>query len=378
MATMRQLTFEGRGELHWAEVPEPALSGDGDALVRPIAVATCDLDPLIVRGATPFDGPLPLGHECVAEVVEVADGVEMRPGRLVSVPFQISCGRCERCRRGQTAHCESVPWQSAYGLPPHGQEWGGFLSDLVRVPYADHMLVELSDGIEPSAAASVSDNVVDAWRTVAPPLAEEPGAEVLVVGGAGPGSIGLYAVAIAAALDASRITYVDGDERRRGIAAELGAETVAGLPAERLGPFAITVDASADPAGLALAIRSTGADGACTSTGIYFQNQVPLPLFEAYVTGIRFLTGRVHARPAIPAVIELIASGRLDPGLVTTRIAGWEEAPAAVAEGEFVKLVFGRERRPEPAPEAAGPVAPRLRSGPAAEWALPVDGRSYG
>ncbi len=342
MAMMRQLTFESPGELRWVEVPEPALSGDGDALVRPVAVATCDLDAPIVRGETPFVGPLPLGHECVAEVVDVAAGVEVRPGRLVSVPFQISCGRCKRCQRGQTAHCESVPWQSAYGLPPHGQQWGGFLSDLVRVPYADHMLVELPEGIEPGAVASVSDNVVDAWRTVAPFLAEEPGADVLVVGGGGPGSIGLYAVGIAAALDASRITYVDSDEDRRRIAGELGAETVAGLPAERLGPFAITVDAGADPAGLALAVRSTGADGVCTSVGIYFENQVPLPLFEAYVTGLRFLTGRVHARPAIPAAIELIASGRFDPGLVTTRIAGWEEAPDALAEGGFVKLVFGR------------------------------------
>jgi alcohol dehydrogenase len=341
---LRQLTFEGPGELRWADVPEPALSGDGDALVRPVAVATCDLDPLIVRGVTPFGGPLPLGHECVAEVVQVADRVGLQPGALVSVPFQISCGRCERCRRGQTAHCESVPWQSAYGLPPHGQRWGGFLSDLARVPSADHMLVELPEGVDPGAAASVSDNLVDAWRTVGPLLAEEPGADVLVVGGAGPGSIGLYAVAVAAALDALQITYVDGDERRRQVAAGLGAETIADMPAERLGPFAITVDASADPAGLALAVRSTGADGACTSTGIYFENQVPLPLFEAYVSGVRFFTGRVHARPAIPEVIELIASGRLDPALITTRVAGWDEAPQALTEGEFVKLVFARDR----------------------------------
>jgi alcohol dehydrogenase len=213
------------------------------------------------------------------------------------------------------------------------------------------MLVELPDGIEPAAAASVSDNLVDAWRTVAPFLAEEPGAGVLVVGGGGQGSIGLYAVGIAAALDASRITYVDGDEGRCRIAGELGAETVAELPDQRLGPFAITVDAGADPAGLALAVRSTARDGVCTSVGIYFQNEVPLPLFEAYVTGVRFLTGRVHARPAIPAAIELIASGRLDPGLVTTRIAGWEEAPSALAEGEFVKLVFDRGA-PDP-PETA-------------------------
>jgi alcohol dehydrogenase len=50
---VRQLTFESAGELRWAEVPAPALDGDGDALVRPIAVATCDLDAPIVRGEPP-------------------------------------------------------------------------------------------------------------------------------------------------------------------------------------------------------------------------------------------------------------------------------------------------------------------------------------
>jgi alcohol dehydrogenase len=341
---MRQLTYHEAGRVRWEEVPEPALEGEGEALVRPIAVATCDLDTAIVRGGV-FGGPLPLGHECVAEVVDVGESVSgFSPGQLVSVPFQISCGGCPRCAIGQTAHCESVPSQSAYGLPPRAAKWGGFLSDLVRVPYAEQMLVPLPDGVDPAAAASVSDNLVDGWRTVAPYLDEDPGASVLVVGGGGPGSIGLYASAIAVAMGSPRVVYVDTDERRLSIAQELGAEVVAGLPGERLGPFPITVDASADPAGLALAVGSTGPDGVCTSTGIYFTNDTPLPMFEAYVSGITFRTGRVHARPAIPPALELIAAGRLHPELVTTRCAGWEEAPEALAEAEFVKLVFVRER----------------------------------
>src|SRR5437773_147589 len=81
----------------------------------------------------------------------------------------------------------------------------------------------LAEGVDPAAAASVSDNIVDAWRTVAPYLADDPGASVLVVGGAGPGSIGLYAAGIAAALGSPRVVYVDDDERRLAIARELGA-----------------------------------------------------------------------------------------------------------------------------------------------------------
>jgi threonine dehydrogenase-like Zn-dependent dehydrogenase len=330
--------------LEWEEAAEPGLMESTDALVRPLAVATCDLDAMMVLGQTPFAGPLPMGHECVAEVIDVGDPSRATgPGRLVSVPFQISCGECARCRRGQTGNCESVPWQSAYGLPPHGAQWGGFLSDLVRVPFAEQMLVPLPEGVAPTAVASVSDNIVDAWRTVGPLLAEQPDASVLVVAGLGPGSIALYAAGIAVALGSPRVAYVDGNERRLAIAAELGAEIVEGPLGEPPGSFEVTVDASADPDGLRLAVRSTAADGYCTSTGIYFQNDVSLPLFEAYVRGITFRTGRVHARPAIPAVLDLIASGRLHPELVTTRVAAWDDAPAALAEADFVKLVFARE-----------------------------------
>src|SRR5262245_60984501 len=194
--------------MEWREAPAPRLSSDGAALVRPRVVATCDLDALIISGKSPFPPPFPVGHECVAEVVEVGDTVRaVRPGQRVSVPFQISCGECERCRRGLTGNCTSVAFMSSYGFGPAVEQWGGFLSDTVCVPYADHMLVPVPDGLEPAAVASASDNLSDAWRAVAPPLAAEPGAPVLVVGGASSGSIGLYAAALAVALGASSVLY---------------------------------------------------------------------------------------------------------------------------------------------------------------------------
>src|SRR3712207_6816030 len=131
------------------------------------------------------------------------------PGSLVTVPFQISCGECERCRRGHTGNCETVPRLSMYGLAPLGGDWGGFLSDTVRVPYAAHMLIPLPAGVDPAAAASVSDNVPDGWRAVAEPLERYPGGPVLICGGAP--SITLYAVAAAIALGAERVDYADQD-----------------------------------------------------------------------------------------------------------------------------------------------------------------------
>ena len=72
---MQQLTYTAANTLEWRDAPEPALSSDAAALVRPRAVATCDLDALIIGGSSPFPPPFPIGHECVAEVVEVGDAV---------------------------------------------------------------------------------------------------------------------------------------------------------------------------------------------------------------------------------------------------------------------------------------------------------------
>src|SRR5271166_739184 len=288
---MQQLTYTARNTLQWREAAEPTLTSDRAALVRPVAVATCDLDALIITGGSPFPPPFPIGHECVAEVVEVGDAVEgLDAGGLVSVPFQISCGACQACRGGRSGNCTEVPFMSTYGFGPAVETWGGFLSDLVCVPYAEHMLVPVPPGVQPAAVASASDNLSDAWRAVGPALAEEPAADVLVVGGAGAGSIGLYAAALAVALGSRSVLYVDADASRRQMASDLGAQTLAETP-RRVGPYPITVDSSGHPDGIGLALRSTAPDGVCTSTAIYFGEPPALPLLEMYTKGITFRTG---------------------------------------------------------------------------------------
>ncbi len=339
---MQQLTYTAPHELQWHDAPEPQMSGDGAALVRPVAVATCDLDALILAGESPFAPPFAVGHECVAEVIDAGDDVSsFERGQLVSVPFQISCGFCEPCRRGRSGNCASVDFMSTYGFGPAVARWGGFLCDLVCVPYAEHMLVPLPAGVSPASVASASDNIADAWRAVAPPLQDEPGAPVLVVGGAGSGSIGLYAVALALGLRAESVTYVDADDDRRATAASLGAQTLAETP-QRLGPFAVTVDSSADADGLALALRSTAPDGVCTSTAIYFGDQPALPLLEMYTKGITFKTGRANAREAMPHVLAMAAAGALAPEQVTTRTVAWRDAAEALLARDWCKLVIER------------------------------------
>ena len=336
---MQELNFIDKGLLEWRDAAEPKLQGDGEVLVRPLAVATCDLDLLLVRGLAPVEEPFPFGHEGVAEVTEVGDAVEgVAPGDLVSVPFQISCGECETCRRGHTGNCERVERMAMYGLPM-GTNYGGFLSDSVRVPFAGAMLVPIPEGVEPASVASLSDNIPDAWRTVGPQLAERPGAPVLIC--ASGAAIALYATSIALALGAEQVDMAGGNSFLRERAEELGANLLEKEFPKRFGPYPITVDASGDPDGLACALRSTEPEGICTSIGIYFSETTPVPLLEMFTKGIRFHTGRCHARPAMEPLLDLVREGSFEPQRVTGETARWEEAPEAIA-GHRSKLVISR------------------------------------
>jgi alcohol dehydrogenase len=350
---LQELTFIEPGVVEWREMPEPSLQSAREVLVRPLAVATCDLDAAIITGRAPFVGPFPLGHEFVAEVTDVGDdvsGVEI--GERYAVPFQICCGACANCRRGMTETCMAVPARAMYGLGPVGGDWGGALSERLRVPFPEFMLVPLPDGLDLAAATSVSDNIPDAWRAVAPLLAERPGAEVLIIGGEGGRSIGLYACALALALGAERVDFVDHVPAQLELAQSLGANPIeADGPAQggpyeahfmrRLGPYEITVDTSAHPDGLALALRSTAPGGTCTAVGIFYEEYTRVPLLEMYSAGVTLRHGRVAARAAMPAIFQLIADGRFNPASVITATASWEDAADALLEAP-VKLAICR------------------------------------
>jgi threonine dehydrogenase-like Zn-dependent dehydrogenase len=332
---MRQLTFHEAGRYDWREVPEPTITAPQQALVKPTVVACCDLDVGVSQGWLPVPPGHAVGHEGLAEVVAVGDDVTgVRVGDRVVVPFQISCGTCPSCRRGVTGSCGSLPLMSTYGMAPiSGLDGGGFLSDLVLVPYADAMLVPVAETLDPvalTALASLSDNIPDGWRTIGPFAGElesldEVDRRVLVVGRL---SIGLYAAAFAAALGA-HVDYVDTDPQRLAAAEKLGAAAHdVAKPDKSWDRYPVTVHTSAEPALLAATLRATWPDGVCTDTGVYFQPTVEMPLRAMYTRGVRFVTGRVNARAVIPRVLEFLADG-LDLSPAVDRVVAWNDAPSA-------------------------------------------------
>lgn len=375
---MQQLTCIRKNTLEWRDVPAPVLTTPEAALVRPFVAARCDGDPLFLHrdlawamnagaavhyldpvvpallGTRPFAGPIAVGHEGVAQVIEVGANVRhFKVGDVVIVPWAISCGSCAHCRIGLSSRCRAhdATLLSAYGFGRAMGDFGGMVSDCLNVPHADAMLVAVPHGVNPLAVASASDNIPDGWRCVGPPLRERPGAPVLVVGGAAQ-SIGLYAAGLAVALGSTRVDYMDWQRERLDIAAAFGANPVAIPKSGRskwlkrrapvvCGDFPIAVDASANPDGLRYALRALAPGGVCTSVGYYFQKGTAIPLMQMYANDSTLRTGVSHARAALPEVLALIAGGRFDPARVTTLVADWDDAPLAFLE-RTTKVVVQR------------------------------------
>jgi alcohol dehydrogenase len=227
-----------------------------------------------------------------------------------------------------------------YGFGVVGGLWGGVLADLVAVPYADAMLVTLPDSVDPVAAASVADNVSDAYRTVAPHLPrllpEDPDTEVLMVGSLTrrspfTSSAMLYGGLIAKSLGARHVHLVDARPAVRGLAERLGMH--AHRP-DKNGDWpvaAITVDATTTPSGLRRVLAHTAPDGICTCVWS-LHRRGGFPLIESYVRNVTLHIGRSHARTNIPKVLELIVDGRLHPEVVTTNTASFDDAPQALRD----------------------------------------------
>ncbi len=77
-----------------------------------------------------------------------------------------------------------------------------------------------------------------------------------------------------------------------------------------------------------------------STIGIYFQD-VTIPIFEMYLAGVRFHAGKSNARPVMPAVLDLLSAGRVQPSLIATELA-WDEMPQALADPPM-KPVFVRD-----------------------------------
>jgi threonine dehydrogenase-like Zn-dependent dehydrogenase len=340
---VKALYYRGSvGGLEWRDDPAPEILVPSDALVRPIAASTCDLDQAIGHRTVPgAEQPFAIGHEAVGEVVEVGRAVtRLRPGDLVVIPYHLSCGACDRCREDLPLFCRETAAEAlaVYGVPV-GEEYGGLFSELARVPFADHGLVKLPPSVSPLDAVSVGDNLTDAYRSIAPRLHARPGSDVLIMSG---GSMGLYAADVARAYGAGIVRYVDTSAERRAIALEFATEVSSPEefdPAEH--EYAISLVTHGSVEALRAALLATSPGGEVENLGFHFAD-VPLPVPAMHFKCLTFRSAMSNARPLIPEVLALVASGRISPRRVQTAVLPFDQAADALPTAGF-KPVFIRD-----------------------------------
>jgi len=324
--------------LRFDELLDPEIIEPTDAIIAPIAATTCDLDHLLIAGKAPFQGPFPLGHECVGKVVKVGVACQKYSiGDIVGLAWHIACGTCVQCHKNYPANCKPH-WNSQYGLPAKG-DWGGTFSDLVRVPYADYNLAKIPEGVDPIHVASIGDNLALGWESVMPSINGIEDPEIVIFGGSK--SIGLYCVDVAANCANANTIYYDHNIERLEIAEKLGAEVRDQLPKRGSGDFNLAIDASGKAEMLRLALTSVEPEGQVNSVGIYFED-VALPMFQLYLRGVNFHNGKGHARPNMEPVLEAVSKGILHPELVTSGVYEWDEMPEVLSSGAARKPVFRR------------------------------------
>jgi glutathione-independent formaldehyde dehydrogenase len=244
MSTNHAIAYKAPGVVEVIETPYPEFElkdGPGvnpanvgrkvphGAILRTVATNICGSDQHMVRGRTTAPEGLVLGHEITGEVVEVGPDVEfIKVGDLVSVPFNIACGRCRNCKEGKTGICLNVNPDrpgSAYGYVDMGG-WVGGQAEFVLVPYADWNLLAFPDrdqALEKILDLTMLSDIFPTGFHGAYTAGVRPGSTVYI---AGAGPVGLAAAASAQLLGAAVVIVGDLNEDRLAQARSFGSETV--------------------------------------------------------------------------------------------------------------------------------------------------------
>ncbi|HEY8665365.1 MAG TPA: formaldehyde dehydrogenase, glutathione-independent [Tepidisphaeraceae bacterium] len=198
-------------------------------ILKIISTNICGSDQHMVRGRTTAPAGLILGHEITGEVIEAGRDVEfIKTGDIVSVPFNIACGRCRNCTEGRTGICLNVnPSRpgAAYGYVDMGG-WVGGQAEYVMVPYADFNLLKFPDkdeAMEKIKDLTLLSDIFPTGYHGAVTAGVGPGSKVYV---AGAGPVGLACAAACHLLGSAVVIVGDMNKDRLKQARSFGCETI--------------------------------------------------------------------------------------------------------------------------------------------------------
>jgi len=235
MASNRGVVYLAPGKVEVQSIDYPKLQNpagkkiDHGVILKIVTTNICGSDQHMVRGRTTAPPGLVLGHEITGEVIEKGSDVEfLNVGDLVTVPFNIACGRCRNCREGKTGICLTVnPARpgAAYGYVDMGG-WVGGQAEYVLVPYADFNLIKFPD--KQKALTKIKDLTMlsDIFPTGyhGAVTAGVGTGSVVYVAGAGP--VGLACAASCQLLGAAVVIVGDMIPERLAQAKSFGCETI--------------------------------------------------------------------------------------------------------------------------------------------------------
>ena len=235
MSSNRGVAYIKQGQVEVHAIPFPKLEDprgrriDHGVILKVVSTNICGSDQHMVRGRTTAPAGLILGHEITGEVLELGRDVEtLRKGDLVSVPFNVACGRCRTCKEQNTGVCLSVnPSRAggAYGYVDMGG-WIGGQAEYVMVPYADFNLLRFPDkaqALEKIRDLTCLSDILPTGYHGAVTAGVQPGSTVYV---AGAGPVGLAAAASAQLLGAAVVIVGDVNSQRLVHPRQLGFQTV--------------------------------------------------------------------------------------------------------------------------------------------------------
>src|ERR1700728_3659720 len=234
MASNRGVAYMGPGvvEVHSIDFPKLALGNrkcEHGVILKVVATNICGSDQHMVRGRTTAPKGIVLGHEILGEVIEKGkDVLFINVGDLVSVPFNVACGRCRACRERNTGVCLNVNSQQpggAYGYVDMGG-WVGGQADYVLVPFADFNLLKFPDkdqALDKIKDLTMLSDILPTGFHGAKSAGVGVGSTVYI---AGAGPVGLAAAASAYILGAAVVIVGDSKKERLEHARKMGYETI--------------------------------------------------------------------------------------------------------------------------------------------------------
>lgn len=220
-ATMRALVWQASKKVACVDKPKPVITHEKDVIVKVTACTVCSgSDSHLYSGeVVTMDEGLILGHEACGVVECAGPDVKLfKKGDRVVIAFNIACGECAYCARGEFSGCDrtndSRLFEEMYGGRPASAIFGysrllgnvpGSQAEYVRVPFGDVNCFAIPDDVPDEKALFVSDVLSTSLH--ATEMGEVGEGDTVVIWGLGP--IGLYAAAWSKLKGAKRVIAID-------------------------------------------------------------------------------------------------------------------------------------------------------------------------